>query len=128
MQFLCKRKISTQSSTQLLRYPTIRLPREFKALIGETARIYLSEEKDNLVFKVIIDKKVGKICTISEESDLEDRLNELESQIRDLKSSFLNNESLVDNCNKKEAQCEWARPDSDRRPLPCQENTLSNTV
>ena len=104
MQFLCKRKISTHSSTPLHGYPTIRLPREFKALIGETARIYLREETDKLAFEVIIDKKVGKICTISEDSNLEDRINDLESQVRDLKSSFLNNGSPMVNCNKKGAQ------------------------
>ena len=66
MQFLCKRKISLQSSTPLHEYPAIRLPREFKALVGETARIYLSEGHEKLAFKVIIDKKVDNFCTNTE--------------------------------------------------------------
>jgi hypothetical protein len=121
MQFLCKRKISTHSSTPLHGYPTIRLPREFNVLIGETARIYLSEDSDKLAFKVIIDKKVGKICTISEASDLEGRLNDLESEIRDLKSSILKNGDVLDHCNEKGVQCEWARGDSNARPPPCED-------
>jgi hypothetical protein len=102
--FCANGKISTHSSTPLHGYPTIRLPREFKAIISETARIYFSDEKDKLAFKFIIDKKVDKICTISENSDLEDRLSELESEIRDLKSPISKNENLADNCNKKGAQ------------------------
>jgi hypothetical protein len=78
MQFLCKRKISSHSSTRLHENPTIRLPIEFKAIVGETARIYLSQDEDKLVFKVTIDKKVGNLCTNSEESEFTDRLSELE--------------------------------------------------
>jgi len=104
MQFLCKRKISIHSSTPLHGYPTIRLPSEFKALVGETVNIYLDEDKDRLVFKVIIDKKVDNLCTNSEKGELEDRISSLESEIRDLKSSVLKNEDLLDNCNKKGTQ------------------------
>jgi len=84
--------------------PTIRWPREFKGLVGETTRIYLSEDKDKLAFKVIIDKKVDDFCTNSEKDELEDRLSDLESEITDLKSSILKNESLTDNCSEKGTQ------------------------
>ena len=104
MQFLCKRKISIHSSTPQLGYPTIRLPREFKALIGETVKIYVRESKNKIAFKVIIDKKVDNFCANSADSELEDRLSELESEFRTLKSSILKNEGLMENLNKKGAQ------------------------
>ncbi len=104
IQFLCKRKISIHSSTPQHGYPTIRLPREFKALVGERARIYLSEDKDRLAFKVIIDKKVDIFCANSEKEELEDRLSDLESEITDLRSSIPTNGSLTDNCSEKGAQ------------------------
>jgi hypothetical protein len=126
MQFLCKRKISIHSSTPLHGYPTIRLPREFTALIGESARIYLGEDKDKFAFKVIIDKKVDNFCTNSEKSQLEDRLSELESEISELKSLLLLNESDSFHKNKKESLRRWARPDSDRRPPPCQGDVITS--
>ena len=104
MQFLCKRKISIHCSTPQHGYPTIRLPREFKALVGETAKIYLDKDKAELAFKVIIDKKVDNFCTNAEDSKLEDRLYDLESEFRALKSSILKNEGLMNNLNKKGAQ------------------------
>jgi len=76
----------------------------FKGIIGETAIIYLSEDKDKLAVKVVIDKKVDNFCTNLEKSKLEDRLSELESEIRNLESSILKNDSLVGNCSKKGAQ------------------------
>ncbi|MGZ4911341.1 MAG: hypothetical protein ACXVIT_08610 [Halobacteriota archaeon] len=57
MQFLCKRKISFHSSSPLHEYPSVRLPREFKALIGKTASVYIDEDTDKLAFKVVIDKR-----------------------------------------------------------------------
>jgi hypothetical protein len=93
MQFLCKRKISLHSSTPLHEYPSVRLPREFKALVGKTASIYISEDIDKLTFNVIIDKKVDKVCANSERSHDENRLAALESQIFELKSLILQKDS-----------------------------------
>ncbi len=104
MQFLCKRKIGIHSSTSSHEYPTVRLPREFKALVGETAAIYLGEEKGKLAFKVIIDKKVDNFCTNSETSELENRVFNLETEIKVLRSFLIKNDSLKDDPNKKEPQ------------------------
>ena len=104
MQFLCKRKISIHSSTKAHEYPTVRLPREFKALAGETARIYQSQNADKLVFSVVIDKKVDNFCTNLHENNIEDQLFNLEFEIAYLKSSIFNNESFKDSHNKKRAQ------------------------
>jgi hypothetical protein len=102
MQFLCKRKISLHSSTPLHEYPSIRLPREFKAFVGKTASIYISEDIDKLTFNVVIDKKVDKVCANSERSHDENRLSAIESQLAELKSLLLLNES--DNLNKNEKE------------------------
>ena len=126
MQFLCKRKISIHSSTPLHEYPTIRLPRAFKAIAGETASIYVTEDDDKLTFNVIIYKKVDKVCANSELSHDENRLAALESQIAQLKSLLLLNEGDCLHNNKKEAKCEWARGDSNARHPPCEGDVITN--
>jgi len=73
MQFFVQTQDKRSQFHAVPRIPTIRLPREFNALVGETARIYLCEDKNQLAFKVIIDKKVDNFCTNSEKSELEDR-------------------------------------------------------
>ncbi len=104
MQFLCKRKIGIHSSTSSHEDPTVRLPREFKTLVGETAAIYVGEEKSKLVFKIIIDKKVDNFCTNSENSELENRVFDLETEIKVLRSFFIKNDSFKVDPNKKEPQ------------------------
>jgi len=111
MQFLCKRKISLHSSSPLHEYPSVRLPREFKALIGKTASVYIDEDTDKLTFKVVIDKKVDKVCANSEQSHDETRLAAAESQIAELKSLPLLNESASFSKNENR----WARGDSNAR-------------
>ena len=86
MHFLCKCKISIHSSTPLHEYPIIRLPREFKALVGEMANIYMTENTDKFAFNIIINKKVDKVCANSNRSHDENRLAAIESQIAELKS------------------------------------------
>ena len=115
MQFLCKRKISLHSSTPMHEYPSVRLPRDFKALIGKTASIYLAEDIDKLTFSVIIDKKVDKVCANSERSHDENRLAALESQITELKSLILENTSCLQNLIKKEAPESGFEPESEPR-------------
>lgn len=65
------------------RISSVRLPREFKALIGKTASVYIDEDTDKLAFKVVIDKKVDKVCANSEQNHDETRLAAVESQIAD---------------------------------------------
>ena len=102
MHFLCKCKISIHSSTPLHEYPIIRLPREFKALVGEMANIYMTENTDKFAFNIIINKKVDKVCANSERSHDENRLAALESQIAQLKSLILQYASESDAENRKQ--------------------------
>jgi endonuclease III len=122
MQFLCKRKISLHSSTPMHEYPSVRLPRDFKALIGKTASIYLAEDIDKLTFNVIIDKKVDKVCANSERSHDENRLAAVESQIAELKSLLLLNESASFHNNENR----WARRNSNPRSPPCEGDVITN--
>jgi hypothetical protein len=115
MHFLCKRKISIHSSTPLHEYPIIRLPREFKALVGEMANIYMTENTDKFAFNIIINKKVDKVCANSERSHDENRLAALESQITELKSLILENTSCLQNLIKKEAPESGFEPESEPR-------------
>ena len=78
------------------------MPREFRSLVGKQANIYVTEDIGKLAFKVVIDKKVDKVCANAEKSGLEDRLKDLESQISELKSLLLLNESDKLHKNKKE--------------------------
>jgi hypothetical protein len=125
MQPICTHKICLQSSTPSHAYPIIRLPREYKALAGKKAQIYQTEQEGELVFVVKVDKLVDKSCLPTGETIFDSRLSALESQIAELKSLLLENE------NQKASQSplfrqsspknQWARPDSNRRPPPCED-------
>ncbi|MGZ7111022.1 MAG: hypothetical protein ACXVIU_06690 [Halobacteriota archaeon] len=93
MQLLCTHKIGVHSATPSHAYPVIRLPREFKALAGETARIYQTEHDSNLAFVITVDKPVDKVCANQGRSQVEARLSALEKELSELKSSLLLNES-----------------------------------
>ncbi len=94
MRLLCKHKIGAHSATSSHEYPVIRLPREFKSLVGGTASIYQTEHKGKLAFIVTVDKSVGKFCANIGRSPLEGRLSALEKEIDELKSLFLSKESF----------------------------------
>ncbi len=77
--------------------------------------MYIDEDTDKLAFKVVIDKKVDKVCANSEQSHDETRLAAVESQIAELKSLLLLNESASFSKNENR----WARGDSNARSPPC---------
>jgi len=96
-------------------YPSVRLPSEFKALIGKKASIYISEDIDKLTFNVVIDKKIDKVCANSERIHDENRLTAVESQIAELKSLILENVKLLQNISKKGAPESGFEPESEPR-------------
>ena len=117
MQLVCTHKISVQSSKPSHAYPIIRLPREYRELTGSRAEIYQTTHQGKLAFFVTLDKKVDNSCLLGRETDVEARMFALESEISELKSLLLLNEGA--SLHKTENR--WARPDSDRRPPPCQD-------
>jgi hypothetical protein len=129
MQLLGKAKIG-RLSAKGIDYPQLRLPRKYSWIVGKSADIFATEYEGKQAFLVVtgysmpnddaVLKPNEEVLKLIDGVTTESRLLVLESEIRALKTFILNNESLVDNCNEKGAQDEWARPDSDRRPPPCQ--------
>ena len=100
-------KISLQSSNPKYSYPLIRLPRTLKDLAGETVSVYQTEQDGSLAFFIVpkldkldnLDKFVEGICQEDQE---------------------LQNAPIDQNTIK----IQWARPDSNRRPPPCQDGVF----
>jgi len=94
-------KISLQSSNPTFSYPIIRLPRELKELAGRIAIVYQTEINGVEGFFVALqldnlDKSV--------EGPAQD-----DQQLR---------QAPID---QKRLENQWARPDSNRRPPPCED-------
>ena len=53
MEPICTHKISVQSSKPSHAYPIIRLPREFRRLVGNAAKIYKTTHNGALAFLVV---------------------------------------------------------------------------
>ncbi len=104
MQYLGKRKISVQSSTPSHAYPTVRLPREYKGLVGKKAALYVDEYPEQLVFEIVISQKVDNFCANSKEDLIEARLSELESEFEALKSLIMKNNSFLNDFFGNRAQ------------------------
>jgi hypothetical protein len=101
MQPICTHKIGAHSATPSHAYPVIRLPREFKGLIGKTANIYKTELGGEPAFAITVGDHVGKFCANLEQNQMTKRLNRLESEISELKSFLLSNEANSSNENRK---------------------------
>ena len=121
MQQICTHTISVQNSTPSHAYPIIRLPREFQELVGSKAGIYQTAYDGKLAFLITVDKPVDKICANEGRSQFAERLCALEIEISELKSALSNNE--LEKLSKTENK--WARPDSDRRPPPCEGDVIT---
>jgi len=62
MQSICTHKIGIQSSKPSHAYPIIRLPREFRDLVGSSAEIYQTSYDDGTAFLVkIVDRSRKKL-------------------------------------------------------------------
>jgi hypothetical protein len=115
MQPICTHTISIQSSKPSHAYPIVRLPREFRELAGSQAEIYKTEHQGKLAFLVTVDKPVDNSCLLAAETDTQSRLSGLESQIAELKSLLLLNESTSIQKIKKEAPESGFEPESEPR-------------
>jgi hypothetical protein len=104
-------KISLQSSNPTFSYPIIRLPRELKELAGRIANVYQTE----------IDGVQGFFIALQlDKLDNLDRFVESNGQINSRSKS--SPEPVI---SSKHPKNQWARPDSNRRPPPCQDRRLS---
>ncbi len=137
MQLAGKSKVTRLKAKTEIIYPLIRLPKAFADEIGKTAEIYKIENdgcRSLLIsFPRSLDSKEviqpspkviqpeHKVIQLFCQNHVEERLLKLESEIKELKSLLLLNEGSHFHRNKNQSISEWARPDSDRRPPPCQD-------
>jgi len=133
MQLIGKSKIG-KLSAKGNDYPQLRLPPQYANTVGEVADVFETEHEGKQAFLIVTEHSVPKEDTVLKPSEevlkprphgnLDQCLSALESQIAELQSLLLVNE------NKKAPQSplfrqsspknKWARPDSNRRPPPCQ--------
>ena len=134
MQLIGKSKIG-KLSAKGIDYPQLRLPKLYHDAVGKTACIYETEHEGGQAFLIVTEKSVPQENTVLKPSEkvlkqqphesLDKRLSALESQIAELKTLLLTTQ------NQKTPQSplfrqstpknQWARPDSNRRPPPCQD-------
>ena len=145
MQHIGKSKVTKLKAKAGVVYPLIRLPKTCADEIGKVAKIFEPQHHNRRallatfndgegLFEVIqLESKViqllPKVIQPEGLNNAESRLSALESQIAELKSLLLENE------NQKAPQSplfrqstpanRWARPDSNRRPPPCEDEDLA---
>lgn len=102
------------------------MPQQYTDVIGEMANIFETESDGKRAFLIVTDQAMPKgdsvlrqseeVLKHAEKTDANARLSALESEISELKSLLISNVSS--SLHKNENQ--WARPDSKRRPPPCE--------
>jgi hypothetical protein len=120
-------------------YPQLRLPPQYANTVGEVADVFETEHEGKQAFLIVTEHSVPNedmVLKPSEEvlkqrphESLDKRLTALESQIAELQSLLLTHE------NRKAPQSplfrqstpenQWARPDSNRRPPPCEGDVIT---
>ena len=103
MQHVGKSKIGSLSARKGITYPQLRLPQQCADVIGHTADIFETESEGKRAFLIVIDKAMSngdsvlkqreEVLQPIEKNDANARLSALESEISDLKSLLLLNES-----------------------------------
>jgi len=103
-------KISLQSSNPTFSYPIIRLPRELKELAGRIANIYQTE--------------IGGVqgFFIALQLDKLDKLDKFVESYGEINPCSKSSPEPV--ISSKHPKKRWARPDSNRRPPPCEGDGL----
>ena len=103
MQHVGKSKIGSLSARKGITYPQLRLPQQCADVIGHTADIFETESEGKRAFLIVIDQAMSngdsvlkqreEVLQPIEKNDANARLSALESEISDLKSLLLLNES-----------------------------------
>jgi hypothetical protein len=103
MEKIFTTKISLQSRNPRFSYPIIRLPRDLKELAGQTVNIYQTEIGGVRGFFVV--PHLANLAKLDENIDDSNRTYSLPKC------------GLIDQSTPAN---EWARPDLNRRPPPCE--------
>jgi hypothetical protein len=120
-------------------YPQLRLPQRYVDTVGEVADVFETEHEGKQAFLIVTEHGVPKEDTVLkpseevlkpvEETEAESRLSAIESQIAELKSLLLENQKSKSSpepvISSKHSKNKWARPDSNRRPPPCQGDVIT---
>ena len=116
MQFIGKSKISTLHSKPDVSYPLIRLPQQYKHLIGETAQLFITNHEGKKGFFILLEETEdkGKVVKQSLETNLESRFSALESSIDEMKELIFQNNLIYSHYSSKEGKKE--RPSRDLNP------------
>jgi hypothetical protein len=103
MRFVGKSKIGRLSAKKGKIYPQIRLPPHLVDTIGETTDVFETERNGKRAFLIVTKQNVldsdtvlqpnEKVVKLNDEIDTDQRFKVLESQIKELKSLLLLNES-----------------------------------
>jgi hypothetical protein len=103
MRFIGKSKIGRLSAKKGKIYPQIRLPTHLADTIGETTDVFETERNGKRAFLLVTNQNVldndmvlqpnEKVVKLNDEIDTDQRFKVLESQISELKSLLLLNES-----------------------------------
>ena len=103
MQLIGKSKIGSLSARKGVSYPQLRLPQQCADVIGHTADIFETESEGKRAFLIVIDQAMSNGDSVLKQreevlkplhkNDANARLSALESEISDLKSLLLLNES-----------------------------------
>jgi hypothetical protein len=140
MHYLGKSKVTKLNAKAGVVYPLIRLPKTCADEIGKVAEIFEAEHNNRRALLITFNDRDGRSEVIQPESkviqllpkviqpdglnNVESRLSALESQIAELKSLLLENQKSKSSpepvISSKHSKNQWARPDSNRRPPPCQ--------
>jgi hypothetical protein len=131
-------KIGTIHSKPNVKYPIIRLPQEYVEIIGQRAHIYKTDHDGRPAFLVVpytpdsgqlTAESKSRVSKLSLETDTEARLSALELQIAELKSLLLTKRKSKSSQSPLFRQStpknQWARPDSNRRPPPCEGDVIT---
>ncbi len=131
VQLAGKSKVTRLNAKTGNTYPLVRLPKAFANEIGNTAKMYevwkngsrsliITFPKSSELKEVIQPKP--EVIQLNCSNDVEERLLELESQISELRTLLLLNESPRFHKNKNR----WARGDSNARPSPCKGDVITS--
>ena len=130
VQRVGKSKVTKLKAKADIIYPLIRRPKTYADEIGKTAEIFETKHNDKHALFITFNEAalppeviqpLAKVIQLDSSKRIKNRLQEIESEIEELQYTLFSNESdgLLENRKR------WARPDSNRRPPPCQGDVIN---
>jgi hypothetical protein len=126
MLYIGKSKISTLHSKPGVSYPLIRLPQQYKHLIGETAQLFITNHEGKNGFLILLEETENgdKVVKQSLETNVESRLSTLESKIDKLIERNFKNIGLISEQSPKQTQIKAPESGFEPESEPCRGSEL----